>query len=154
LKQKYRHQPDKGIYGDCHRAAIASVLELPLEAVPHFAEGGVSADEFNRRCDAYLASLNVRLVSLPFQQELDQVLSAMAAFASEDTVYLLGGTSLTGVNHTVVCQGAKIVHDPALNSSGIVGPCSDGYYWVSFFTVLKPEALATARPAIRRRKAA
>ena len=49
------------------------------------------------------------------------------------TYYILGGQSKTGVNHTVVCHSDKIVLDPSLNDSGIIGPCDDGYYWMTFF---------------------
>lgn len=31
----------EGIAGNCYQAALASVLELPLEQVPHFAQDGV-----------------------------------------------------------------------------------------------------------------
>lgn len=35
VRQLYRHDPANGVYGDCWRACIASVLELPIEDVPH-----------------------------------------------------------------------------------------------------------------------
>lgn len=30
------HAPDSGIYGDCYRAALATILDLPLSSVPHY----------------------------------------------------------------------------------------------------------------------
>ncbi len=38
LMQRNHHDPANGIYGDCHRAAIASLLELPMDDVPHFCD--------------------------------------------------------------------------------------------------------------------
>ena len=136
LKQRFRHDPDNGVWGDCHRAAIASVLELALDDVPHFADGGVSAEAFNAAVDDFLAQHGLRSISSPFSGDLRDVLHTIGTLNGGDLVYLLGGTSRTGVNHTVVCVGSEIAHDPSLSDSGIVGPCDDGYYWVSYFAPL------------------
>lgn len=34
VTQRYLHEPDKGIYGDCWAACIASITEIPLEEIP------------------------------------------------------------------------------------------------------------------------
>jgi len=34
--QEFLHDSEKGIQGDCARAVIASLLELPIAEVPHF----------------------------------------------------------------------------------------------------------------------
>ena len=39
VKQLFHHDPANGVWGDCFRAVIASVLSLPVEAVPHFFDG-------------------------------------------------------------------------------------------------------------------
>jgi hypothetical protein len=44
------------------------------------------------------------------------------------------------VNHTVVCRGGRIEWDPSMDDAGIVGPCDDGFYWVTW---LIPAALAS-----------
>ena len=36
VKQEFVHDPSNGVYGDCQRAVIASLLDLPLSEVPHF----------------------------------------------------------------------------------------------------------------------
>jgi len=36
VKQTIIHNPDNGMYGDCFRACVASLLEKPIEKVPHF----------------------------------------------------------------------------------------------------------------------
>lgn len=38
VKQSLIHDPANGVQGDCQRAVIASLLELPLSSVPHFGE--------------------------------------------------------------------------------------------------------------------
>lgn len=134
VKQQFKHDPANGVYGDCHRAAIATALGLPLAAVPHFGDGDPPADEFFAREAVFLASHGLRSVQLPVDGliRLDETLS-MVERLNGDVVYLLGGMSRTGVNHTVVCKGGAIAHDPSLTDSGITGPCSDGYYWLTFF---------------------
>lgn len=37
--QEFLHDPENGVMGDCFRAVIASLMELPMEEVPHFHEG-------------------------------------------------------------------------------------------------------------------
>ena len=36
IQQEFMHDIEKEIPGDCHRACIASIFELPLSEVPHF----------------------------------------------------------------------------------------------------------------------
>lgn len=131
-KQLYRHRPDDAIWGDCHRTAIASMLnkQTPTD-VPHFGDGGPDSEEFEKRVSEWLLTQNMVQVSIPFTGKLDEVLLTVAKNAN-GVHYLLGGESKTGVDHTVVCQGEKIVHDPSLDGSGIIGPCADGFYWITF----------------------
>lgn len=132
LKQRNRHRPAEGIWGDCHRAAIASVLELPLDDVPNFGEGGPNGEEFARRERDWLKGVGLVPIQVPFDAALDQVFRCVRAI-NPDVYFLLGGRSRTGVNHTVVGFNDAIVHDPSLDDAGIVGPCEDGYFWVTFF---------------------
>ena len=39
--------------------------------------------------------------------------------------YILGGNSRHGVGHFVICANDKIVHDPSLDETGIVGEYTD-----------------------------
>lgn len=137
VKQSTRHDPNAGAWGDCHRAALASIFELELEAVPHFAENYSGVEEFNRRVDAWLAKRNLTAVLIPYSGSLPQVLATMAVQAP-GTVYLLGG-SARGVNHVVVGVGARVVHDPARYGMGLTGPADDGYFWVTLLVPRAPE---------------
>lgn len=138
LKQRFRHDPDNGVTGDCHRAAIASVLELSLDEVPHIMDGMPSAEVAQERNDAFVATLGLVMIDFPFPggddpvEGLRIVLHNMAV-CNRDVYYLLGGTSKNGCGHTVVCLNNDIVHDPVIDGSGIVGPMEDGFYWVTFF---------------------
>lgn len=134
-KQLFRHKPEEGIYGDCHRTALAALFDMDAREVPHFNEGNPSSEEFNRRDAAWLKAQGYVKYNMVFPAaELDDVLQTMKSL-NPGIYYLLAGTSRTGVDHSVVCLDDQIICDPSLTDSGIIGPCADGYYWV---TVLVP----------------
>lgn len=140
-KQRNLHRPKEGIWGDCHRACLASLLDLPYDSVPHFGDGGPDGGEFNRRVTEWLAKQKLGQGSAAFEGELDAVLRMMK-LVNPGVYYILGGRSRTGVNHSVIALEDEIVHDPSINGSGIVEPCDDGFYWVTFIvtggTVAQP----------------
>jgi len=142
VKQKFRHRPEDGVYGDCHRAAMASVLELDLDDVPHFFDKGVSGEEGEEAVRLFLGRHGLRAVSFALHGDLDGVLAFMQRINGDDVVWFLGGRSASACNHTVVCRGSAIVHDPSLTDAGIVGPCDDGHYWVTVLAAIAPEVLA------------
>ena len=134
-KQTIRHDPENGAWGDCYRASLASILDLQITDVPHFGEDNPSGDEFHARVDRFLAAKGYAAIHGCFNgdAELAAILGSIA-FMNRDIYYLLTGTSKTGCNHTVVCCSDQIVHDPSLTDAGIVGPASDGLYWVAYLT--------------------
>src|SRR5262245_38299305 len=141
-KQKFIHEPPKR-WGDCHRAALCSILEVDPQEVPHFGDGGPDGDEFTRRVRAWLERFCLVPVTVLYQgdhptqpvQNLDDVLASASHYAPPGMHFLLGGTSRTGVAHTVVCQDGRIVHDPSQTDSGIVGPLDTGYYEVTWLVM-------------------
>lgn len=137
-KQLYRHKPAEGQIGDCHRTAIACLLDMEPADVPHFGisdfdtEGRITKHTQAEETDAWLRERGMQCVHLPYPlPELADVL-AWVGGNNTHTYWLLGGFSKTGVNHTVIAQGNCIVWDPSLDDSGIVGPCTDGYFWATF----------------------
>jgi hypothetical protein len=143
-KQLNRHQPDKGIYGDCHRTAIACVLDLDPKDVPHFMDklpNGSDAPDVWGEIERWLNARGLTQINIAFPGavSLRDVLEAIEVSnaSSPGLVYLLGGTSRNNLNHTVVCCGGEIVCDPSLDNSGIIGPMSHGYWCVTFFGALQ-----------------
>jgi hypothetical protein len=138
-KQLFRHNPSAGVYGDCHRTVIACLLDLAPGDVPHFynasaGEGG----NLQAKRDLWLSERGLAEVAMAFEGDLDLavLLTAMRSRVPPGMHQILGGRSRNGCNHSVlVCDGA-IVWDPSLDDSGIVGPCDDGYWWVSFLARL------------------
>lgn len=139
-KQLIRHNPESGQFGDCHRTAIACLLDLKPEDVPNFGDGGPDGKEFNRRTDEYLATVGLCQAMVAYSCSLEDVLTSLKN-CSPGVHVLLGGESKTGCGHTVIACDGEIVWDPSLTDSGIVGPMEDGFYWVTF---LVPRCLRRA----------
>lgn len=140
VKQANRHDPAGGVYGDCHRACVATMLDLPLAAVPHFNDGGPDGDEFKLREKAFLARHGLVPIDAVYAREAGKdgpgLILYVVGQMNPGVPFILGGTSRNGVDHSVVARDGEIVHDPSLDESGIVGPCGDGWYWVTFFGAL------------------
>lgn len=161
VKQRNRHDPANGIYGDCHRAAVASLLELSLDEVPHFCDANSElpdAEPLMERERKWLASRGLTNINViyPGETPLDDVLTTIDA-TTPGIMFILGGTSTTGCGHSVVAGCGKILHDPSLTKTGdhsIVGPMRDGYWWVTFIGAALTRKMAYASRHLPEREAA
>lgn len=141
-KQAYRHDPAAGIHGDCDRTSIACLLELPRDSVPHFFADGATPEQAHALRHAWLQERGL----VEFQVHYDGALPlsdllAVMEHNNPGTEWILQGASKNGTNHCVVCCGGEIVWDPALDDSGIVGPCDDGYWWATVMAVTRPKVV-------------
>ena len=94
----------RGIPGDCMRTAVASLLDLPTEAVPHFvlfAEPGAWFQAFT----LWLTGCGLRIKPL----SADNI----------DRECLALGMSPRDVEHVVVWGPDGLVHDPHPSRAGI-----------------------------------
>lgn len=135
INNTVKHDPENGIYGDCHRVCFAMILGLEAEEVPHFwRDGDAGAERGRKEIKEFLTALGLGKIEIAFDgSDLDNLLMTMAHNGT-DVPYILGGTSRIGVGHSVVCLNDKIFHDPTGN--GIVGPMEDGFYWITVFSKL------------------
>ncbi len=150
LKQQFRHKPEEGIFGDCHRTAIAVILDCDPLDLPH-EHRHLGAAEFHKLYDGWLNARGIERISLPFPGEglsVEQALAVPVVW-NPNLPCIFGGTSGTGVNHSVVAFGGAIFCDPSLTDAGIVGPCDDGYYWIDWLVI--PPHAADRPPATVRR---
>jgi len=136
-KMLVEHDPGNGMYGDCFRACIASLLDYDdPENVPHVFKDYRSGDG-ERLLDQMRAWLKenhgLDHISFPFQsQSLDDMLQWMKEMIGDTPCILLGRSKRS--NHCVlVCDGV-IVHDPnpeiPAGQHSIIGPADDGFWWV------------------------
>jgi hypothetical protein len=91
----------RGIPGDCMRTAVASLLDRPTEAVPHF----VLFDDWFGAFSLWLAGEQLRIRPLPA--------------SSVDRECLALGMSPRGVEHIVVWGPHGLLHDPHPSRAGI-----------------------------------
>ncbi len=92
-----------GQNGNCMQAATASMLDLPLDAVPNFIEH----DDPNRDMDAFFESRGYRIVERPKN-------TALRGY------YFVTGTSTQGHPHIVIYRNGRLAHDPNPHGNGLV----------------------------------
>ena len=146
-KQKFAHKPEEGIFGDCFRTAIAAILDLDRDDVPHFNEGAFYDDGKQvDRARAWLKGRGLNMISLAYPGEtpLDDLIGTIGRL-NPGIPFLLAGRSAAGCNHQVVASGTGIVCDPS--GTGITGPCNDGLYWVDFIGADISDAITSAPEA-------
>lgn len=143
-KQKYEHDPEQGIYGDCYRTCVAMILDMDRDVVPHFSKqchiypDGPSATQ-RLRDWLKLKNLGVFSVTLSGEHKIEEVLDILGN-SSFDIPFMLIGESgkYKDVGHVVVVRNGAIVADPS--GSGIVGPIADRY-WLEVISVLNGDVL-------------
>ncbi len=92
-----------GFIGNCHQAAVASLLELELEQVPHFAE---QSDWWESFVDFALTHDFAVVVT-------DEPILGVLG--------IMNGMSPRGnFRHSVVAEGAYMEHDPHPDLTGVV----------------------------------
>lgn len=143
-KQLFRHAPENGVWGDCHRTAIGSIFDVPPDQMPHFCDR--DRDDADRLVGEWLAERGLTQLQFPFacgddpEGSLRAVLRLMRHW-NPGQFYLLGGTSRSGYGHTVVCLDDAIVHDPSRDNLGIVGPLEEGCYLLTVFGTTETKAV-------------
>lgn len=144
-KNRIKHDPEAGQYGDCHRACVATILGLDPDQVPHF-YGNWDQGEGEALLREFLGEFNLVQYHVLYTSEatVDEILRVTGAMGP-GVPMILGGLSSAGVGHSVVLFNGEIYNDPS--GSGIVGPLPDGFYWVTVF-VAKPNILIDFREEI------
>ena len=95
--------------GNCLSACVASILELPITAVPNFIDPRDDRDGlWAARLDAWLAGLGWYAVHAPG-----------SSAGAPDEFCIAWGLSVRGRPHAVVAAGDRIVHDPDPKCTGL-----------------------------------
>ncbi len=121
--QAILHDPAGGVYGDCFRAAIASLLELPIEQVPHFCHDGHKTDWYTR----LIEWLRPRgLTFMEHDVSADGGTSWRSAFdlCGIRLYHTITGPSprFKGELHCVIGLNGEIAFDPHPDGGGLAGP--------------------------------
>lgn len=108
-----RHDPDNGSWGDCTRCCVASIFDLPAEAVPHFCEFGKEPAgpdgelPSEGRLRMWLKDRGFAVVWFQINRPEDDFSEAALQFH-----HIRGGKTRRGTNHDTVYFGRKLAHDP------------------------------------------
>lgn len=108
VDQTIMHDPEAGAIGNCMQAALASILELPLERVPHFVQLYPDSKECGDAMFAWLLQRHVLWMQLSGDDPVP-----------DDMPCLLYGQSERGVPHVVVGRGRTVAHDPHPSRAGL-----------------------------------
>jgi hypothetical protein len=112
--QEFMHLPEQGQQGDCMRACLASVLDLPIAEVPHFAQLDAEGNgnfwlmvaEFCRARGYAFVMMRGRIV-----------------WAEDAIHHIISGPSPRDPagHHAVVGRNGQILHDPHPSRAGLAG---------------------------------
>lgn len=138
LTQKFRHNPNDGIFGDCFRTCLACLFDYEKpEYVPHFLHDDCDADTFWERVQRWLKPRKLIAINIPFTGTIEDVLLFMED-RSPELHYILSGTGNKDTDHAVIARGGTIIHDPSIDQypQSLTGPAEDGYVYVTFLSIL------------------
>ena len=122
--------------GNCFQACVASILELPLDGVPHFM-GDYSEENKN----GWWNSFNEWLQSNHGMVSTNDVITdehreSWTMFLRNRDCYALAGIECdNGLHHAVVLKGSKIVHNPW---PSYTGDFDEKIVDVQFFVLMNP----------------
>lgn len=104
--------------GDCLRAVVASIFELPLDAVPHFCDTGLERPG-NKSVWAYALAgwCFTQGVVVDPHEVLNEDLLPLSGVPG---YCILSGPGPRGWRHSVVGYQGRVVHDPHPSRDGLV----------------------------------
>lgn len=118
--------------GNCMPACLASILEIPLDDIPHFAGNHYEPRDFHKAVDEWLRSIGYRPIRM-YVENIEEC--ALYIEGWSDEFVLLSGDSPRGDwAHIVVGKVSDhgysfdVVHDPHPSGSGLASDPK----WVTF----------------------
>ena len=131
-KQSFVHDPGRGQHGDCWRTALACVLGVPRDDIPH-SHRDYDPKEWSKWTKDVCASLGFNLIKLPILSPDDMRSVAEWGWELLGMPFILCGVSKRGINHAVVVLGPDDIHDPSGSNDFLSGPTEpDGHWWMEF----------------------
>lgn len=118
VDQEFLHDKAAGVEGDCFRAVLASVLELPISQVPHFAALTTGVSEFWDSVYAWLGTQGYEYVPTENGPEGALEFNSITGPSPRGN----------GTYHAVVGRGKIVEHDPHPSRAGISGTEKDWYF--------------------------
>lgn len=137
--QKFRqHDPENGMFGDCHRTCMAMLLGCDRDKIPNFGEHYLDMEKWDEMLNGFLDSLGLFEVNIAFKFDegttFDEARTHFV-YIARNQPFLMGGTSINGTNHSIAIDCDGKVFDPQGRSPALIGPSSDGHYWFTVYAV-------------------
>ena len=116
---------DRPPLGDCFRACVASILEVPVAALPNFAD----SDDWGKRWNVWGRDHNLQLLTWPHNPDWGWLPSG----------YCIAGVKLPGVTwqHAIVAHDGKLVWNPHPGYGERMGAIGEVADW-TFLAPLDP----------------
>ena len=95
--------------GNCLQACLASILNLPLESVPHFAN--IENDDWWIQCQDWCRQFGIYPIYIPADGVKDPYFLK--------GYHLITGETSAGHSHVVVGCDGKVVHNPIPEGTGL-----------------------------------
>lgn len=121
--------------GNCFQTAVASLLSLPLEDVPHFTAG---EDWWGEFC-SWVKMRNLSLTWFDEQFETQDIRNEWLTFSPLhlvplDKILIASGISSRNLRHCVLWEDGKLLHDPHPSHDGLVNS-PDSYFLLEEKTI-------------------
>ncbi len=139
--QRFPHAPQRGIQGDCYRTAIACVLGVERDSVPH-SHDEQTGDEAYAMMDAWLRPQGLTRIFMPVLGDSFSEIANVLYPRGGGLPLIVTGAGPRNVNHVVVVHGIDDFWCPTLGAVSaevaLIGPAlPDGYFWAEW-VVRKP----------------
>jgi hypothetical protein len=95
--------------GNCLQAAVASLLDKPIEDVPHFITYG----------ENWFVALILFMRDYGYEYKGTGSAEKIAEAKGIDGYVIAAGKSPRGVSHAVIYKGGEMVHDPHPSRAGV-----------------------------------
>lgn len=134
--QAFSHKPSDGVQGDCYRTAVACVLGVERDSVPH-SHDELSGPENEAFIDAWLRPQGLRRIFIPvLGDDFKEVANAIYPRGG-GLPLILTGCGPRNVNHVIVVHGVDDFWCPTLGKVAaevaLIGPAlPDNYFWAEW----------------------
>lgn len=105
-------QTISGDNGNCLQTAVASILDLPLEEVPHFVPFGRN---WNKALVMFMQEKGYEYHGLADKQFINSPFYTKGI----DGYVIAAGESPRGLQHAVIYKDGELVHDPHPDGGGV-----------------------------------
>lgn len=138
--QDMAHDPNAGIWGDCHRTACAMVLGIDKTLIPNFYNELIGNHALaNEKYSEFFLGLGLTQIqiAIPGDDVSFSTITESREAQSPGTPYVVGVAGSQGVNHSVAIKDG-FVFDPMGREATRYFPCNDGFYWITYFGLADP----------------